>query len=390
MTRAKLGLVIALAVALFVGALSAGCWRAAHPEAPRMLRMPLPVATAASTVTEPAGRKSARVKRTPIDVDPSYVCSAVPLRPPSREHPRGTLVLGAWKELFEIDIETGSLVRRVGNPADGNSFQLVSIHSGMALAWQTQTSEVAFLDYDLRVQAVRSLGEGRGAIGMSTDGDDLVIASALRGRSEDTYEVVRMDASDARRVASVRQRGRVNWMDDYPAQVVVQKNRIHLLVYRPRIEVRTFDMDLVLTATTSVEPPGDFDVYIHDIFLKGSLTAAGNDLLVDAPGGYFIVAPNMRTARLLPPFPAPARFEDTEAVDAAGRVLLDSGYLAQRIGGPFERVVDGIGEKAWTPDAWGEQRYLDTPVTAFFWGGRGIIVTQYPEVALHVIDPERP
>lgn len=51
--------------------------------------------------------------------------------------------------------------------------------------------------------------------------------------------------------------------------------------------------------------------------------------------------------------------------------------------------VDGIGEKNWKLDDWGEQLYLDTPVTAFFWGGRGIIVTQYPEVALHVIDPER-
>lgn len=88
-------------------------------------------------------------------------------------------------------------------------------------------------------------------------------------------------------------------------------------------------------------------------------------------------------------FPEPAHFEDSAAVDAAGRVLLDSGYLAQRIGGPFERVVDGIGEKKWKLDDWGEQLYPDTPVTAFFWGGRGIIVTQYPEVALHVIDPER-
>lgn len=101
------------------------------------------------------------------------------------------------------------------------------------------------------------------------------------------------------------------------------------------------------------------------------------------------MSPKLGTARPLPEFPAPAHFEDTEAIDASGRVLLDSGYLAQRIGGPFERVVDGIGEKKWKLDGWEEQLYVDTPVTAFFWGGRGIIVTQYPEVRLHVIDLER-
>ncbi|MCK6532792.1 MAG: hypothetical protein L6Q84_07445 [Polyangiaceae bacterium] len=254
MTRARLGLLVALTAALCVAALSVGCWHATHRDPHRMLRLPLPgpAATAAGAGVGPSGTLSARIRRTPINVDPGYVHAAVPHRPPSREHPRGTLVLAGWKELFEIDIETGSLVRRTQNPADDKYFSLVRTTSGMALAWDALDRRIAFLDHDLRVQAVRALGH-RSAVGMAADGDDLVVASHVGGTPEETCELVRMDASRATRIASVRQPGRVRWMLEYPAQVVVHRNRIHLLVYKPRIEVRSFDMGLTPSSVTSVE-----------------------------------------------------------------------------------------------------------------------------------------
>lgn len=83
----------------------------------------------------------------------------------------------------------------------------------MALAWDALDSRIAFLDHDLRVQAVRTLGH-RSAVGMAADGDALVVASAVGGTLEDSFELVRMDASRATRIASVRQPGRVGWSDD--------------------------------------------------------------------------------------------------------------------------------------------------------------------------------
>jgi len=90
MTRAKLGLVIALTSALGVATLAAGCWSATHSETSRMVRVPQPLprpaASAAGAEVEPSRRNSRRVRRTPVSVDPGLVHTAVPHRPPSRPH----------------------------------------------------------------------------------------------------------------------------------------------------------------------------------------------------------------------------------------------------------------------------------------------------------------
>jgi len=111
---------------------------------------------------------------------------------------------------------------------------------------------------------------------------------------------------------------------------------------------------------------------------------------VNVNGHPFIVSPHRRTARLVPqPFEY-GGFGESFAIDDAGHVLLESGYLAQGIDKPFEHVVQSPAEqRKWRTNDFGEELYVDTPVTAFFWGGRGIIVTQFPEVSLHVIDLER-
>jgi len=376
----------ALALAVTGGGLPFACWSTrlcerAEPAPAREIRVE-PVRPAAESAPE-ARELAPGIVRTRLLEKSALISDAVPWQAPTPKHPGGTLVLAASEGLIEFDIDTGSVVRRTA-PPQGNDFcRLAASPVGVAVTWRDHAeAKIAFYDERLELRSTHVLAEQASQV--SVDGSHAV-AVYDTFPSGSGFELVRFDMATGRRLAARRHPGSIATFDRYPARLLVRNERIHVVVNRPRIELRSYALDLSLAGVVHLPfPPhqeGDFPPF-------GTLDAAGDELLLTVHDKVFLIDPKTRGVRSLPGLPADVTNEDHLDVDPSGRVLTDSGYLAERVGGPFERVVTTRTE-TWKLSAWGEPVYRDTPRAGFFWGGQALIVTVNPDVSLIRIDPNR-
>ncbi|MBK7583814.1 MAG: hypothetical protein IPI67_26930 [Myxococcales bacterium] len=376
----------ALALAITGGGLPFACWstrlheRAEPAPAPEIRVEPVRPAT----VSAPEARELAPgVVKTRLLEESALVNDAVPWQAPTAEHPGGTLVLAAREGLIELDIDKGSVVRRTAAPQGKALCRLAASPVGVAVTWRDQEeAKIAFYDERLELGWTHVLAQQASEV--SVDGSHAVAVYDTFPPGSG-FELVRFDMSTGRRVAARRHPGSITTFDEYPARLLVRNERIHVLVTRPRIELRSYSLDLSLAGVVHLPfPPhqeGDFPPF-------GTLDAAGEQLLLSVRGKVFSIDPKTRGVRSLPALPTDFTNENHLDVDPSGRVLVDSGSLAERVGGPFVKVVT-LRTEMWKLSAGEEPMYRDTPVAGFFWGGQALIVTVHPDVSLIRIDPAR-
>lgn len=394
MTRARQLWAYAAALALSGGGLPLACWSTR----PHVQAAPVPAPAPASGPAS-APEIHAEPARRPADSEPRseelapgvvktrllqgqhWVMGAVPLAAPGAKHASGTMALALRGWLLEVDIESAAVVRRVKAPYGDSGCRLATTPTGLAVTWRDDSeAKIAFLDARLEPYRVEGVGTGH-VSEVSADGAHAVVVYDVLGAG---FELVRFDVTTGQRVATRLHPGSITTWDEYPAGLVVKNDRIHVLVTRPNLEVRSYDLALAQTGVVRLPFPPRHDA---DIPPFGSLDAAGDDLLVSARGKAFLVEPKKRGLRPLPDLP-PMTNQELIDVDASGRVLVDSGYLAAGVGTPFIRVVN-TRTRPWEDNRSDYPVYVETPRAGFLWGARAVLVTTVPDVSLIRIDLER-
>ncbi|MBK7584002.1 MAG: hypothetical protein IPI67_27870 [Myxococcales bacterium] len=339
-----------------------------------------PAATDAAAPTEAS---SPGVVKLHLLDDPGFVVNAVPFHAPTRDHAGGTLAIATQAGIYEIDIETGATLRRAAPPVTAATYRIAATPSGVIATWRHNETHVAVFDGSLALIATHALASGTDP-GVSADGDLAVVAHSSSAGGSPRFELARFELSTGRKLSSQRFTGQVGTIRENGAHVVAQHGRIYALSTEPRPELQVYDHKLTRVRVV----PLPWHPAIPGLLPNAaSLSAAGAELIVTLGNQAMTVEPTSGAVRARPELLSNT-WSDSVAVDSDGRVLLDTGYLAESVDGPFEKRAE-LGSKLWKLSSWDEPMYVDSPVSAFFWGGRAVLVTKFPNVSLIRIDVGR-
>lgn len=372
--RAKLLSAVSLVGVALVTAVAVSCCAGAREARAPTTNVAAIASVASSSPAAPAPTEPA-VRSAEI-LDGQRVSDAAPWKPPSAEHPRGTLLLAATKAIYEVDLESLSPVRHVELGAASYAVRLAATTSGAIATWDAGQGALRIETFDAELHRTHSLE--RPAVscsGVSAERDRAAVV--VQGTSGDhTLEL--WEISTGRVLARRSFAGGVCAPLSERAHVLLRNGRVYYVKQGHEVELRARSLDLSKSlgsflVVTEPEP--------QTISNYTALRAWDDDVFFSLRQRQFRLTPDLKLVRELPASNAVPSFEP-----GTGRALYRDGSTAERHGQRRQILLkfesDTFNPESETPVAKNEW------VAFFFWGGRAIFVSQPPSVRLTVVDVE--
>ncbi len=327
-----------------------------------------------------------------------WVSSATPFRSPSAAHAEGTFLLGVPQsskpaQIVEVDIATRSIVGVHDLPAAGSFVRVAATNAGIAVAvderYDASDQDIVFVLDDAFRQRERLEIQGHGT-NVHADGKLAIVGSTSSGSSG--AELTALELPSGRTVGTRHVGG--SFSDEWvpTAQVMVHGDRIFALSRgQEHYVLHSFSRDL-RRPLAAVKMAGS------ELLTKGPMGMPGphhgDGLLTSGPSGIVVVREDsidLFDFDLAPELPVKLGMGRSPAIpgfdSVSNRVLFANGDGAKSLSDERTERAVAFRRDLWKWSSDGEvPLYYDEPFAAFFVGGRGVILTQHPEVRVTVLE----